>query len=107
MPDEISITIDDKNFSGWSKISIHRSIETLTSSFSFQVVDTQDQQSNLNWPLQTQSKAIIKINGKSIINGFIDRVSVAMNKDAHNIIISGRDKTSDLVDTTAFHPGKK
>jgi len=107
MPDDISITIDDKNFSGWSKIIVDRSIEDVTSSFSFQVVDNQNQQNNQNWPLQTQSKAVIKVNDVPIINGFIDRVSVGISKESHTITISGRDKTSDLVDTTAFHPGTK
>lgn len=107
MPEEITVTINDEKFSGWTEVSIQRSIESLTGSFRFQVVDDQKQTNNLVWPLQTQDSAIVKVEDKQVISGFIDKVSPSIDPLSHIITVSGRDKTSDLVDTSAEQSKKK
>lgn len=107
MPEEITLTVDDQQFSGWTDVSVNRSIESLTGSFSLSVTDSQEQRNNLEWALQTQAKAVIKVGGEPLINGYIYKVDPSIDSQSHTIRVSGRDKTSDLVDTSADQGGKK
>lgn len=101
MPDKISISVNEQKYSGWTKVSIRRSMESLSGSFSLTVVDDKKQINNEIWPLKTQDQCIIRIGDDKIISGAIDAVNAEISSDTHNIRITGRDKTADLIDCSA------
>jgi len=99
MPDNtVYIAVDGIKYSGWKKLSIKKSMESLANSFSLTVTDEDNQLSNSTWKLQTQKEAVIRIGGDKIITGFIDSVRAAITPDSHEITVAGRDKTADLID---------
>nr|WP_249942232.1 hypothetical protein [Escherichia coli] len=47
----------------------------------------------------------LKINGQTVISGWLDQVNQSISATRYQITISGRDKTGDLVDCSAVHQG--
>ena len=99
MPNNIiSISVDNYKYSGWKAITIEKSLETLSSSFKFVSTDKDNQKNNEDWKLYPQKECIIRLDDIKLITGYIDSVIPTISKDTHSITVSGRDKTSDLID---------
>lgn len=94
----VSISVDRKKYSGWSAITISKSLENLASSFDLVVIDKTNQKTNAEWLLRTQKECAVYIGKDKIITGFIEKVDADISFDSHNIKVSGRTKTADLID---------
>lgn len=57
--------------------------------------------------MRTGQSLTLRINGQTVISGWLDQVSQRISATRHQISISGRDKTGDLVDCAAIHPGSQ
>lgn len=97
MSDKVSITVSGQVFEGWKTVSISRSLKTLSGSFDLSVTD--------RWSADQTPIAIrpgdpceIKISGELLITGFVDQLSRSISAGDKTFDITGRDKTSDLVD---------
>jgi prophage tail gpP-like protein len=94
----VYISVGGENFTGWTSIKIRRSLEALTSTFELNVTDKTNQKENLEWPIRPQDECIIRIGRDKLITGYVDTVVPTIDATTHGIKISGRDKTSDIVD---------
>lgn len=102
MPDNtVSISVGGRKYSGWTEVSVTRSLETLASSFRFSAVNDQAIKQNQDWPLATQEECIVRIGNDALITGYIDTVSGSINPESHRLTLRGRDNTCDLVDCSA------
>lgn len=97
MHDEIVVAVNGANFSGWKTATVTRSIDTVCGSFEVGLMDKwqQDQQ-----PIEIKPGDPCQVfaGGEPVITGYIDTVSPSISTDNHEVRISGRDKTCDLVD---------
>lgn len=104
MRSEVSLSIGGKIFSGWTGVSITRSLEHLAGSFSL----------DLMLPGQPVPDGItpglpltLSINGQTVITGWLDTVKHNITATRNTVSINGRDKTGDLVDCSAVFKGSQ
>jgi len=97
MYDAIKIQVDGTDYSGWKSVTVQRSMEALTGRFTMTTVD--------RWALNAEAWTIypgrfcrVLIGRDTILEGYVDSVNPSITKDSHEITVSGRDKTADLVD---------
>lgn len=107
--DEISIQIDGKTYYGWTDVVVQRSLMNLSGAFKIALADTGEGQ---NWSFATQKSCILRIGNDKLITGVIDSVEFSVDAESHTVILSGRDRTADLIDcsvvadnTAKPHPG--
>lgn len=101
MDDEISIVIDDVEFTGWKSFEISRTLDSFCGSFSLQLVSLPD---GITDQISINSKCEIKIGSDILLVGFVYQRERSVNATSTSLRISGRDITADLVDCSAIHP---
>jgi len=87
--------IDGTAFEGWTAFSVSRSIETLAARFSLGAT------SAASLPVSRGAEIALEIIGQRVLTGYVDVVEAAIDETTHEITLSGRDKTADLVDASA------
>ncbi|EBL2576998.1 phage tail protein [Salmonella enterica] len=102
MNSRIELFISGKVFSGWTGVSVRRSLEHLAGSFELELM----------MPGQPVPDGIapglplkLQINGVTVITGYLDTVKHKITATSNKISITGRDKTGDLVDCSAVFKG--
>ncbi|ENO8581475.1 phage tail protein [Shigella sonnei] len=104
MSSRIELYIGGSIFSGWLTVSVRRSLEHLAGSFELGLMLPGER---IPSALRTGQSMTLRINGQTVISGWLDQVSQRISATRHQISISGRDKTGDLVDCAAIHPGSQ
>lgn len=94
---DVKLLINGSIYEGWKDVSITRSLKTLCGSFELGVTDRWTQKGESIRIVQG-SECQIRIDDEQIINGFVDKVDPGYTATSKSIGVSGRDKTSDLVD---------
>ena len=99
---DVVLRIDGKFFSGWTSVTVNRSIESVAGYFDLGV----------NVPIQTDLSSLapgksftLEIDGQIVITGFTDALRRQISADSMTITVSGRDKTADLIDCAAVYKG--
>ena len=103
MADNVYLTIGSNRLTGWKNVRINKSMGTLCSSFSFATVDKWEGAALVIVP-----NLLCKVahGSTQIIEGYIDQVDIKTTVDDETIMVTGRDKTGDLVDCSAVNtPG--
>ena len=91
----LTVDIDGKVFQTFKSVSINTDLDTF--GFSFDI--------GINIPIEsnesiTQGKSIkVKIDGETMLTGFIEKQTKTCSKDSVNLQISGRDKLCDFADS--------
>lgn len=80
----------------WESATFNRSLDANCGQFSF----TSSNPFNQSYPLRIGDRVQILVNGNSVINGFVDKISASGDMDGHRLNIMGRDKVSDLIDSS-------
>lgn len=101
--EELSLVINGKRISGWDSVRVTRGIERLPNDFEISLMDY--------YPA-TDEKQLFKpgdpcevfLGQDRVITGYIDTWSGQINKNQHQISVSGRGKCQDLVDCSAKWP---
>lgn len=98
----VELKVDGKIFSGWTSVTVNRSIETMAGYFDLGV----------NVQISTDLSSLapgkpftLSIDGQTVITGYTDGRRRQMGADSMKITIAGRDKTADLIDCAAIYKG--
>lgn len=101
MPDSnAELYVGGQVYGGWQSFEVKRSISGLAGAFQLDVTD--------NWTgrgpviIRCGDPCVLKINGTPVITGYVDSFDNSLDGTNHSISVSGRDKTSDLVDCSAI-----
>lgn len=102
---QVRLVADGREFSGWQEIAINSSIETMARSFTVSA--------RARWPRELHAfrvrpgAAVEVYAGKDlVITGWIDKLEADHDDKSHKISVTGRSKTSDVVDCSAINdPG--
>ena len=97
---EVLLRVDGKEWAGWKSYRIQLGMQQLAGSFDLSVTE--------RWPGQADRRKIpegapcqLYYGGELLITGYIDAVKPNYNATSHQVQVSGRDKTADLVDCSA------
>lgn len=99
---EILLQIGGMNYGGWTGVSVTRSVETIAGAFDLTCTENVGGEA-AQWPIRPNTACKITVAGQTLIDGYVDKVSIDVSADSHGIAVSGRDKTGDLVDCAALH----
>ena len=97
----ITLEVKGNKFKGFTDISVFRSVETISGSFSFSATNDDV----VSFPIKAGDPCRILIKNESVIDGFVESLQVSYDADTHSIALSGRDKTADVIDSSVI--GKK
>jgi prophage tail gpP-like protein len=98
---EIVLRVNGRRYGGWKTASVTRGIEHLAGTFELSVSErwaNQDQP----WPIDEGDECAVDVAGQTVITGYVSRCRPSFTATDHAISITGRDKTGDLADCSAF-----
>ena len=103
---DIILKLNQREYTGWQAIHINRGIEQLAGSFELGL--TLDASKRRRIKVRPGDACMVSlIDGPRLITGHVDTIAQQFDDAAHNITISGRDQTGDLVDCSAiYHAGQ-
>jgi len=105
MEDNIQLIVNGQAYEGWQEVAVQQSIMQIAGSFTIRAIDRYPGEPG-SWGMSMGSECQIKINGKNIIDGYIDTLPVNYSESEHVLEVNGRDKTGDLVDCSYYVAGK-
>ncbi|EGM7825841.1 phage baseplate assembly protein [Escherichia coli] len=102
MSNTVTLRTDGRLFTGWTSVSVTRSIESVAGYFELGV----------NVPPGTDLSGLapgkaftLEIDRQIVCTGYIDSRRRQMTADSMKITVAGRDKTADLIDCAAVYRG--
>lgn len=99
MPD-VRLSVDGRLYGGWQRIRVRRGIERIANDFELGVTERWAGQDTVR-PIRPGARTQLTIDGTPVITGAVDEVSPTYSAASHDVTISGRDATGDLVDCSA------
>lgn len=97
---DIRLAIDGQQWGGWQGYNVQLSMQRLSGSFTLQVTDSWAGEDSIR-PVMAGSACELKVDGETLITGYVDIRAPRYNSQDHHMTLSGRDKTCDLIDCTA------
>ena len=97
---KIELYLNGLVFTGWKRISVRRSLESMSGQFELGIAIRREDDPTV---LKVGASLVLKINGQAVITGYLDELSQSISGEDKTISVSGRDKTCDLVDCSVIH----
>lgn len=97
---DVRLKVDGTLYGGWQNVRIQRSIEQITGTFELSVTERWSGQGTPR-PIRPGAECQVLIDNNPVITGYVDDVNISYDADNHTVSVSGRDKTGDLVDSSA------
>lgn len=101
----VALTVNGTSYGGWKAIQVTRGMEAVCGGFSLGVSDRWATQ-QVPWDIREGDACAVAINGATVITGYVDARRIGYDATDHTIQITGRDKAADLVDGSAYLPGR-
>jgi prophage tail gpP-like protein len=98
-PDQLTLTVGGMIYAGWKEIVVSRHIDHMASGFSIGLTERWAGQ-NQPWPIMPFAPCTIKIGNDLVLTGYVDGPAPGFTRASHTVTVSGRSKTSDLLDCT-------
>lgn len=99
MSDAVTLTVNGQNFTGWKSVRIEAGLERIARSFELSVTH--------QWPGSNMPKikpgdlCEVRIGADLVCTGYVDATPIDYDASGISILIRGRSKTADLVDSAA------
>lgn len=90
--DELELLIEGRRFTGWERVEVARSMEAASGTFTVQASDPDP------LPIRAGQEVTVRLAGSVVIRGHVDLVQVRGGARERAFVVSGRDRTADLVD---------
>ena len=98
--DRLILRVAGTDWEGWQRVSVTRSVEQVPSSFEIEVTERYPTGGQIS--IKPGDPCQVLLGGAVVLTGWIARSAATINPTAHDVRISGRSKSSDLVDCSAF-----
>ncbi|OEE50483.1 phage baseplate assembly protein [Vibrio anguillarum] len=106
--DEVILKAGGQVYGGWTKISVTRSLEAMSGSFTLELtwkwLGSEARYKAFMDPIKQGQPCVIEIGGERVITGYVDDWMPSYDAETVTISVSGRDKTADLVDCSIDYP---
>lgn len=110
----VTLTVDGKSFSKWTRVEVTRDLREIAGSFRLEYVDegraAQSLPDMIAVPpyfriIRAGMPCTVAIDGETVLTGYIDTTTVDWQGNALTAMVEGRDRTGDLVDCAAAPNG--
>lgn len=98
-PEQIELTVGGRRFRGWTSLRVTRGIERCVADFDIGTMGRWAPQ-DLPWQILPFAPVELAVNGDLLVTGYVDSLAPTFGPDQHQLRITGRSKTQDLVDCT-------
>lgn len=102
MADDVELLVNGKRYRGWTSMGVSRAMDAAAGTFSLAITDRwygQDQP----LPINEQDECEVRLDGETVVTGYVDLFRASFGADDHSINVQGRDRTGDLADCSAVH----
>lgn len=101
--DAATFYVNNKVYEGFKNIRLSRNLLSLTGAFEITLTDKWRAEKE-DYDIKTGDRIHCHLGNNPLYEGYIDRLSISFNSSSRNLTISGRDRTSDLVDCSVIGP---
>jgi len=98
--DVLTLQVGNQQLSGWQRVQVVRSMDSVPASFDIQVTEKYPNTADVD--LQAGQPCTVTIGGDLVLTGYVDAYTAEVNASTHTVRITGRSKSQDLVDCSAF-----
>lgn len=103
---EAKLIVNDRIFQGWEEVEVTRSIEAVAGAFRLVISDKWAPNMEA-WAINPGDKCTLQLADETVISGYIDELEIVLGADERTMTVTGRDRTSDIVDCSAQNrPGE-
>lgn len=102
MADAVELLIDGKLYGGWKSASVTRAMDAASGTFNLSVTDRWTPASE-PWAIEPGDACELRVDGETLISGYVDMVRANYNGTGRSIQVQGRDKSADMIDCSAVH----
>lgn len=95
------LTISNRDYGGWTRISVRRGIDRLAGEFELGLTDRWSGQETPS-RIRPGDPCSVALDGDLVITGYIDSVLPEYDAGQHTIQVRGRSKTADLIDCSVI-----
>lgn len=99
---DIELVVRGQVYSGWTSLTVTRSMEALAPDFALSVAEAWSQAAT-PIPIAAGDAVEVRYRGDPVYAGWIDVDELAYDATSHVLTLEGRAKTEDLVDCSAKH----
>lgn len=92
---QFNITVNNKTYTSWESVEVNIDMEQLSRAFSLTTSIPNSEAISIN----KGDSIIIDIDGEKVLTGYIDTISISESDDSSQLILTGRDKVSDFIDS--------
>ena len=96
----LTLKVGGKIYEGWKSVSVRTGIEQIAGTYELSITERWPNQPK-DWSIPPGELCEIQIGDDTVISGYVDAVSVSYDASSHEIRVTGRDRTGDLVDCSA------
>lgn len=108
MSDSITLSAGGNIYSGWTRVSVTRSLEAMAGTFDLELTykyqGDEERYQAFMAPIKQGEPCVVKIGEDTILTGYVDDWVPSYDDSTVIIAVSGRDKTADLIDCSIEHP---
>lgn len=101
-PEPVLLTVDGREFAGWKQVQISGSLNSPVTNFSLTLSERWVEGGRppriITVPITVGSAVALEIGQDRVLTGYIERVSRSIDGSAHEVSVTGRSKSADLVD---------
>lgn len=94
---EVTLLVGNTEYQGWTDIALTRSIDRVSAEFEVSHTDKWAATKKRR-PIRNGERCECRIEGRTVVTGFVDRVRPYYNDTDHAITVGGRSHTADLAD---------
>ena len=91
----IVLQVGGRQFDGWLAASTFTSMDTIAGEFSVDIAVTDP----TKLPILLRQRVVVLVDGRQVIDGFVERIDGSYVDGNDSLSFSGRDKTADVIDS--------
>lgn len=99
---QVELRIGGQVYAGWESVGVTRAMDACAGTFGLSVTDRwygQDQP----WPINPGDACEVRLDGETVITGYVDMSRPSYSASSHTIEVQGRDRSADMIDCSAVH----
>lgn len=102
-PGIVALLVNGMLYEGWLEVQVTRSVKEMAGQFTLKVseVPVDGVSSLLSWRIHEGDDCVVLYDGEPVVTGVVDVYNPRFDASTHEVTVSGRSKTRDMVDSSA------